>query len=253
MLVDSKGASTACRNSWAGLPATDALAPYLRLRAIVSGVAEHVTGYVCNIKVIDELLRSHAVSYLRDTWTGHGESLGMPGMMRPLWDRVAPVVPADTKLERLTLCASPYLSYSVDRGDIAMVTLSYEFEFSASHRLSCDDLSDEENDRIFGRCANRNGHGHNYVLLVKLTGQPDPQTGVLVPLGQVEDIVNRRVIDVFDHKHLNSDCVEFADLNPSVENITRVIFDKLEGAFAPAMLRGVRVYETAKTYAEFPA
>jgi len=253
MLTPPERVSTGRRNSWAGLPTTDTIAPYLRLRAIVSGEPQQVTGYVCNIKVIDEFLREHTVPYLRDAWMTHDKAFSIPGMMRPMWDRLAPIMPAETTLERITLCSSPYLSFSVDRGDITMVTLSYEFEFSASHRLSCDDLSNEENERIFGRCANRNGHGHNYMLLVTLAGQPDARTGVLVPLRQVEDVVNQRVIDVFDHKHLNSDCAEFANLNPSVENITRIIYEKLEGAFAPATLRRVRVYETAKTYAEYPA
>ena len=76
-------------------------------------------------------------------------------------------------------------------------------------------------------------------------------TGSLFPLGDFEHIVNERVVKPFDHKHLNLDVPEFADLNPSVENITRVIFNRLKDAFAPAILAVVRVYETPKTYAEY--
>lgn len=132
-----------------------------------------------------------------------------------------------------------------------MVSLTYAFEFSAAHRLYCPDLSDEENRRLFGRCTNANGHGHNYVVRVTLKGAPDPRTRSIVALGNFEQIVNQRIIDRFDHKHLNLDCSEFASVNPTVENITRVIFDKLENAFPPARLESVRVYETPKTYAEY--
>jgi len=131
-----------------------------------------------------------------------------------------------------------------------MVSMSYDFEFSAAHRLYCPDLSDAENRRVFGRCMNAHGHGHNYVVRVTIRGRPDDATGALLPIGDVARVVNERVIDRFDHKHLNLDCPEFADLIPSVENITRVIFDKLRGGFGPAVLERVRVYETPKTYAE---
>ncbi len=134
-----------------------------------------------------------------------------------------------------------------------MVSMTHAFEFSAAHRLYCAELSDRQNVEIFGRCTNPSGHGHNYIVEVTLCGEPDPQTGVVMKLSDCARIVNESVIDRFDHKHLNKDCPEFATLNPSVENITRVIFDRLKGAFAPTNLRRVRVYETPKTYAQYPA
>ena len=112
-------------------------------------------------------------------------------------------------------------------------------------------MTDEENRRIFGRCTNSNGHGHNYVVNVTLRGNPHQETGTLTSMPEFKRIVNERVIDVFDHKHLNKDLPEFATINPSVENIARLIHEKLDGAFSPARLESIRVYETPKTYAEY--
>ncbi len=132
-----------------------------------------------------------------------------------------------------------------------MVSMTYAFEFSAAHRLYCPDLSEEENRAVFGRCTNPNGHGHNYVVEVTLGGDPDAKTGTIIDLGKCESIVNETVIDRFDHNHLNEDCPEFKTQNPTVENITRVIHEKLKDAFSPVRLVRVRVYETPKTYAEY--
>lgn len=132
-----------------------------------------------------------------------------------------------------------------------MIQVTESFEFSAAHRLHCPDLSDEENRRIFGKCSNPNGHGHNYVVEVTVSGQPDDATGNVIELHLFRHTVRERVIDRFDHKHLNLDCVEFQSLNPSVENIARVIWDRLHDAFHSCRLAGVRVWETPKTYAEY--
>jgi 6-pyruvoyltetrahydropterin/6-carboxytetrahydropterin synthase len=130
------------------------------------------------------------------------------------------------------------------------VMLTESFEFSASHRLYCADMSDEENARVFGKCSNPNGHGHNYVIDVTVKGSPEPDTGLLLQEGQLARVVNARVIDRFDHKHLNIDCEEFRELNPSIENIARTIWRLLEGELAPCRLHCVRAWETPKTFAE---
>lgn len=132
-----------------------------------------------------------------------------------------------------------------------MVQLTQSFEFSAAHRLHVPRLSDEENRRVFGKCNNPNGHGHNYVVEVSVSGRPDAQTGCLLPLPRFEEIVKARVIDRLDHTHLNRDTREFAEVNPSVENIAVVIWNLLCDHVSPARLSSVRVYETPKTYAEY--
>ena len=131
-----------------------------------------------------------------------------------------------------------------------MVSVTESFEFAASHRLYCPSMSEEENRALFGKCANPNGHGHNYVVEVTVRGTPDPTTGRIVDIQEMESIVKEQVVDRFDHKHLNLDCPEFADLNPSVENITTVIWELLDGQLEPARLSKIRVWETPKTYAE---
>ena len=233
-----------------GHRAGDGLRPYLTLRAVVRGPVDPITGYICNIKAIDTLLRERAIGHLRRAERG---ATGLPAEMSALWDVIAPHCPDGVTLDTLTLHTSPYLFFTVRAGDPTMVSLTYVFEFCAAHRLYCESMTDEENRRVFGRCTNSNGHGHNYVINVTLCGTPHPETGTLVAMPEFERIVNERVIEVFDHKHLNEDLREFASLNPSVENIARVIHGKLDGAFSPARLESVRVYETPKTYAEYGA
>lgn len=132
-----------------------------------------------------------------------------------------------------------------------MVEVTQSFEFSAAHRLNVPAMSDEENRAFFGKCNNPNGHGHNYRVEVTVAGDVSNPAGRVIPLPQFEEIVKREVIDRLDHKHLNADMAEFAVLNPSLENIVRTIWRLLDGRFAPARLRRVRVWETAKTYAEY--
>ena len=132
-----------------------------------------------------------------------------------------------------------------------MVQLSQRFEFSAAHRLHSDSLSEKDNWEVFGRCNNPNGHGHNYELEVTLTGNPNP-AGQILPIPTLQKIVKEKVIDLFDHKHLNLDCEEFKTLNPTVENIAQVIHAKLKSAFPhPARLLHIKVWETPKTVAQF--
>ena len=133
-----------------------------------------------------------------------------------------------------------------------MVRLSQKFEFSASHRLHSDAMSDEENRKCFGKCNNPNGHGHNYEVQVTLTGQPD-NDGMLIDIPSFERVVAGTVIDRFDHKNLNVELPEFRDLIPTVENIAMTIYRLLKPKFADAgaKLSGVTVWETPKTWCEY--
>jgi 6-pyruvoyltetrahydropterin/6-carboxytetrahydropterin synthase len=151
----------------------------------------------------------------------------------------------------LEFFVSPYARFFVSSGVGDMVGLTRSFEFSAAHRLGCPDLSDEENRRLFGKCSHPGGHGHNYVLEVTVRGTPSRETGLIVALSRLDAIVKARVVDAFDHKNLNVDCAEFAELNPTVENIARVIWRRLHGALDPVELAVVRVWETPKTCAEY--
>jgi 6-pyruvoyltetrahydropterin/6-carboxytetrahydropterin synthase len=240
-------------NSWAGWPGSAGLTPHLALRAVVAGPVDPRTGYLVNIALIDRVLREGAIPLLQRAWAGSRSQTAptsCAALMRPLWlattERLVPF-----KLRELELRPTPYLRFALASGDSSMVTMTQSFEFAAAHRLYVAELSGEENRKVFGKCNNPNGHGHNYVVEVTLAGEPDPATGTLADLPGFEATVKQRVIDRFDHKHLNADCSEFARLNPTVENITRVIWDLLAGAFDRFALHAVRVWETPKTYAEY--
>jgi 6-pyruvoyltetrahydropterin/6-carboxytetrahydropterin synthase len=209
------------------------------------------TGYLCNITFIDRAVRDRVIPAFQRRWRQSPPGkLICAGLVREAADLLADALPEGVRLVAVALRVTPFVSYNVAWEHRDMVEITQAFEFSAAHRLACADMNDEENRATFGKCANPNGHGHNYMVEIGVTGEPNADSGVVIPIGTLERTVKARVIDVFDHQHLNEDCAEFAELNPSVENITRVIWEKLEGAFTPAKLSLVRVYETPKTWAE---
>ncbi len=241
-------------NSWGGWPSAVGLVPYLCLRASVTGSPDPVTGYLCNIKRIDELLRSTAIPLAARKLDQRGWKLSAEQLLQILWPAVAAETPSPATLAELTLLSTPYLRYAIKREQTEMVTLTQQFEFSAAHRLHCPALSDDENRQTFGKCNNPHGHGHNYVVEVSVTRDPEAAGGApgcVLPLPEFERIVDTHVIEVLDHKHLNEQVPQFAALNPSVENIARVIFDLLKDHVAPATLSNVKVFETPKTWAEY--
>ena len=134
-----------------------------------------------------------------------------------------------------------------------MVRFSQTFEFAASHRLHNPALSDDENRTLFGKCNNPLGHGHNYQVQVTLVGEPDPVTGRVADVPAFERAVDEAVLRRFDHRHLNLEVPEFADVIPSVENIARVTYELLKPRFAGerAKLATVTVWETPKTWCEY--
>ncbi len=238
-------------NSWAGWPSAVGVVPYLRLRATVVGEPDPRTGYLCNIAILDDLLRRHAIPFSADALREHGWHMPAEHLLEHIWHEVVPALPPHAPLVELELLATPTLRYTLQRENPTMVLLTQQFEFAAAHRLHCPELSDAENRTTFGKCNNPRGHGHNYLLEVTIAGQPEASHGAVFPLPQFEQIVQDRVIARLDHKHLNEDTAEFRAVNPSVENIARVVWGMLDGQFAPAKLQRVRVYETAKTWAEY--
>ncbi|MFH1419210.1 MAG: 6-carboxytetrahydropterin synthase, partial [Planctomycetota bacterium] len=149
-------------NPCGGWPSAVGIAPYLVLRIVVSGLPDPVTGYLVNIQELDTLLRERAIPLAAQRLDIEGARLTGESLVRDILPTVARRVPRRCELESLTLWTTPYLSYSVLAGDTSMVELTQSFEFSASHRLHARELSDEENQRVFGKCNNPSGHGHNY-------------------------------------------------------------------------------------------
>jgi 6-pyruvoyltetrahydropterin/6-carboxytetrahydropterin synthase len=128
--------------------------------------------------------------------------------------------------------------------------LGRRYRFSASHRLHSAHLTEEENCRIFGKCNNPFGHGHNYVVEVSLSGDVDPATGMIANLADLDDFVRRQVLEDFDHKSLNEDVPAFRDTVPTTENLCIEIFQRLK-LFPKAKLERVRIEETGKNSFEY--
>ena len=225
-------------NSYAGYPSLNGLGKYYALQITLEAALDSNTGYLRNIKEIDQAVREKIVgdkmspaeifTTLRDAWPG-------------------------AKLFSTKLFLSPFLSLTQLASEHGMHTrLTQKFEFSASHRLHNPNFSEEQNRATYGKCNNPTGHGHNYEVEVTLRGEPKT-SGLLVDVPAFERIVQQDVIEKFDHKNLNIDVPEFRELIPSVENITRVIYQLLKDRFAKigAELALIKVWETPKTYCEY--
>jgi 6-pyruvoyltetrahydropterin/6-carboxytetrahydropterin synthase len=135
-----------------------------------------------------------------------------------------------------------------------MIFLTRRATFSASHYYWNESWSAEKNQEVFGRCANRNGHGHNYTLEVTVAGEPDPVTGFVVDLKWLKDVIEEDVLSAWDHRHLNLEVPEFAHTIPTSENIAIAAWRRLEPpiyAAHGARLAAVRVYETPEIFAEY--
>lgn len=131
-----------------------------------------------------------------------------------------------------------------------MTFLTRKADFAAAHFYWNPDWSEEENRRVFGKCANRHGHGHNYTLEVTVKGEVDPNTGFVVDLKDLKAIMEREVVSVFDHRHLNFEVPEFAHAQPTTENIALAIWQRLDGKVPGAALHRVRVYEAPDLFAD---
>lgn len=132
-----------------------------------------------------------------------------------------------------------------------VIYVSRKETFSASHRLFNKNLSDEENQRIFGKCSNPNGHGHNYVLEVIIQGEPDPSTGYVIDLKLLKTIIRENVINKVDHKNLNLDVDFLKDVIPTTENIAAGIWEQLRDKIPSGRLYSVKLYETEKNFVEY--
>jgi 6-pyruvoyltetrahydropterin/6-carboxytetrahydropterin synthase len=130
------------------------------------------------------------------------------------------------------------------------LSLTRRYRFAASHRLHNPGFSPEENLRLYGKCSNPYGHGHNYVVDVTIGGPVDAETGMVANLGELDPFVEREVVEAFDHKFLNEEVAEFRGAVPTTENVCREIFRRLKH-FPSARLERVRIEETSKNSFEF--
>jgi 6-pyruvoyltetrahydropterin/6-carboxytetrahydropterin synthase len=131
------------------------------------------------------------------------------------------------------------------------VTVSRKAHFNAAHRLYRKDWSAEKNDTVFGKCNNPNFHGHNYELIVNISGEIDPETGYVMDIKEISDLISEEVEKPFDHKNLNLDVPEFHNLNPTAENIVVVIWNKLRKRIQAEFDLEVVLYETPRNFVTY--
>jgi 6-pyruvoyltetrahydropterin/6-carboxytetrahydropterin synthase len=131
------------------------------------------------------------------------------------------------------------------------VTVCRKEHFNAAHRLYNASWSDEQNEAVFDKCSNPNFHGHNYELIVKLTGPVNAETGYVYDLKKLSQLLKKEVIERFDHKNLNLDTEEFKELNPTAENIAIVIWNLLRPQISDAYALGITLYETERNFVEY--
>jgi 6-pyruvoyltetrahydropterin/6-carboxytetrahydropterin synthase len=131
-----------------------------------------------------------------------------------------------------------------------MVLLTRKIEFSASHRYHNPAFSPEENRRVFGKCNNAHGHGHNYALEVTVAGEPDAVTGMVLDLKDLKDLLEREIMQRMDHRNLNVEVPELAGKIPTCENIAMVIWNLLEPKIPSGRLHRVRLYESSELFAD---
>lgn len=224
------------------------------LYAECAGDVDPRTSMVVNIKRIDDVLDACVVEPL------DGRSLNdeiapfshtPPSLENLLLHLVGRLggLPPEVRLTRLRLDETENLYaewHAPQTQDKPLMTLTRSYEFAASHRLHDPSASKEENEAVFGKCNNPNGHGHNYMLEVSVSGEPDPRTGMLVDIGSLDAVVHAEVVDRYDHKHLNEDVSEFADKMTTTEVLAQEIWRRLSGR-VPARLHRVRVWETARS------
>ena len=124
--------------------------------------------------------------------------------------------------------------------------------FNAAHRLHNKNWSEEKNKKVFGKCNNPNYHGHNYELEVKVIGACDEETGYVIDTKILSDLIKDKILNIFDHKNLNLDTIEFENLNPTAENIAIVIYNILRVEIDTKLELKIKLYETPRNYVEYP-
>lgn len=261
-------------NGLLGVPAPLGIAAIAEIAVTCVG-APAASGYLVDIGIIDRVIRAEATPRLSAALRAECETgvpTAMPALLAELARAVAPLLPAKlTRLSWSPMCGgaqSPFRSITVDLSPSNLtlselpamphqLLLTETFEFAASHRLHLSDRSDADNQALFGKCNNPNGHGHNYRIEVAVamnhaTNANDRQSHDFTT---IQRVVHQEIVTRFDHRHLNLDCPEFATRNPSVENIAVVCYELLAPRFASidSRLEFVRVWETDKTSCRYPA
>ncbi|MBI2868058.1 MAG: 6-carboxytetrahydropterin synthase [Chloroflexi bacterium] len=227
------------------------------LEMSVTGPVDTKTGMVINLTqlkdAVDDVLKDFDHKNLNEDLPYFKERIPtLENLAAILWQRINHRLPGAT-LARLRLHEDEdlFVDYQGALNPHPKAALSRRYTFSAAHQLYSPTLSPEQNLAVFGKCANPNGHGHNYELTVTVSGTIDPLTGMCADLAALDGVVQRRVIDRFDHKHLNLDVEDFLHEPPTGENIARRVWDLLVDQLPRGSLTKVKLVETRNNYFEY--
>lgn len=240
-------------NSYSSKPAGRGLGIFFELEVSLAGAVEESSGFVINVIDIDSCVREYVVPLFTELLRGEfaqGKHISLQTMVGTLWRSKEALAGkfAAAYLSDLSLKLNPYRKVAIDCEDKKMIYISEKFEFAAMHKLWNAEFSSERNFEIFGKCANPNGHGHNYILDITVKTQAgNDKFGI----GEFEITVDDNFLKQVDHKNLNADVPYFLKAIPTVENIAVFAWDNLVGKFSQAKLHCVTVWETDKTYCTY--
>jgi len=243
--VETKGA-----NSFCARPSGEGLAIYFSMWVELTGKINSETGFVLNLAHIDKIVREYAVEIFDDfikTNFKNQQHVSLEDLAKllrkvaaRLENKFAPAMPC-----KIELNLTPCRKLGIKMENKNMLYFAEKFEFAASHTLWNEKFSPEKNDRVFGKCANRTGHGHNYVVEVVVKKKTEQRA---LEIGRFQKIVDDEFIKMVDHKNLNSDLDYFRKINPTVENIATLACQKLREKLLPLELVNVTVWENERAY-----
>ncbi len=247
-------------NSYAGRPSMVGLGSAYELDVVCRGDVHPVKSYLIDIKEIDKAVRSAVVPLVARGVAARPQEPAA-GVLREGMMALRAALSGELhgSLHALVWRLTPRYSIEMTMNDTTTVLLRQRFDFAASHRLHAPTLSAEENRRVFGKCNYANGHGHNYQIEPVVAVKVDARGLGTLTLQDLERAVDETILQRYDHRHLNLDTPEFnagaGGVNPSVENIARVFFERLSPAVARspgATLRSITVWETDRTSCTYP-
>jgi len=241
-------------NSYASKPCGKGFGVFMSLWVDLAGELDPDTGFVVNVSQIDQIVRENVIPLFSNTIQAAYRDRRIPTptslvlLLKRSWKTLRDVF--DPKLiTQLRLAINPYTQISIYSDEGSMFIYSEKFEFAAMHKLWNDKFDEAKNTELFGKCANPAGHGHNYILEVQVQCQCD----LLKSDWKIhyQKVVKQEFLDLVDHKNLNCDVVEFTALNPTVENISFLAWQKLNEKFKNAKLSKITVWENDRTFCSY--
>jgi len=241
-------------NSYSGIPDIEGLGLFLSLWVALTGKLEEKTAFVMNVVDIDKIVRENIVGIFSQFISGRfaaGRAVYISqlcAMLQRAWKVLEGCLDSRIEVVSLRLQLSPFRSITIESGDSKMFYFAEKFEFCATHKLWNEQFTPEKNVELFGKCANKAGHGHNYIVEVTV----EAQTEDCFCIGEYERIVKQEFVNILDHKNLNVDVDYFKKHNPTVENIAKFGFQQLKGKFADNIrLSKVTVWESDRMYCSY--